>query len=172
MLTFDHFHVVTLMSERLDDSAANWCVCRGRDEASHQRTALALAASHGQSRTRRRVTPRAQHGTQLPLQTASRLKAELGLLREQADGRQGWAYLRDWWAKTVAKGVQLHAMTDTLGRYAKGPHLLQDWPDKRENGSHQPKNPRTAHRPLFRDDEFFKLRLYALHEAELKLVGT
>ncbi len=97
------------------------------------------------------------------------------MLWEQGDGRQAWAYLRDWCAKAKASGVrQLHAMAETLLREAKG--ILAYYQTGLTSGKMEGINRKI--RGLlcsafgFRDHDFFKLRLYALHEAKFKLSGS
>ena len=56
-----------------------------------------------------------------PLQCGYLLKEELAELWEQRDGRNAWAFLREWCAKAKASGIrQLQTMAETLLRHAKG----------------------------------------------------
>jgi transposase len=55
------------------------------------------------------------------LQCAYLLKEKLAEFWQQKDGREAWAFLREWCAKAKTSGIrQLQAMAVTLLRYAKG----------------------------------------------------
>jgi len=92
----------------------------------------------------------------------------------QSDGREAWAFLREWSAKAKASGIQqLEAMTKTLRRHAKG--ILSLYKTGLISGKIQGTNRKIrgliASACSFRDSEFLKFRLYALHEAECTFVG-
>lgn len=176
VLTFDRFHVVKLMNERLDDLRRELVRAAGA-EAKQTIKGLRWLLLHRRDNLEPDAAQRLERSLQLnaPLQTAYLLKEELALLWEQADGRQAWAYLRDWCAKAQASGIrQLHAMADTLLRHAKG--ILAYYKTGLTSGKMEGINRKI--RGLlcsafgFRDHDFFKLRLYALHEAKFKLVGS
>ncbi len=176
VLNFDRFHVVKLMNERLDDLRRELVRAAGT-EAKQAIKGLRWLLLHRRDNLEPDAAQRLERSLQLnaPLQTAYLLKEELGLLWEQADGRQAWAYLRDWCAKAKASGVrQLRAMADTLLRHAQG--ILAYYKTGLTSGKMEGINRKI--RGLlcsafgFRDHDFFKLRLYALHEAKFKLVGS
>lgn len=176
VLTFDRFHVVKLMNERLDDLRRELVRAAGA-EAKQAIKGLRWLLLQRRDNLEPDAAQRLERSLQLnaPLQTAYLLKEELGLLWEQADGRQAWAYLRDWCAKAKASGVrQLLAMANTLRRHAKG--ILAYYKTGLTSGKMEGINRKI--RGLlcsafgFRDHDFFKLRLYALHEAKFKLVGS
>jgi transposase len=108
-----------------------------------------------------------------PLQCAYLLKEELGELWQQDDGRRAWAFLREWAAKATASGIrQLQAMAKTLLRHAKG--ILSFYHTGLTSGKMEGINRKIrallASAFGFRDDDFLKLRLYALHEAKFTFV--
>ncbi len=105
-------------------------------------------------------------------QCAYLLKGELGLLWAQADGRRAWAFMREWRAKAKASGIrQLQAMASTLLRHAKG--ILSYYKTHLTSGKMEGINRKIrgifSSAFGFRDQDFFKLRLYSLHE--FKFVG-
>ena len=109
-----------------------------------------------------------------PLQCAYLLKEELDELWQQDDGRKAWAFLREWAAKATVSGIrQLQAMAKTLLRQAKG--ILSFYHTGSTSGKMEGINRKIrgllASAFGFRDDDFLKLRLYALHEAKFTFVG-
>lgn len=175
ILTFDRFHVVKLMNERLDDLRRELVRAAGAD-ARQAIKGLRWLLLHRRDNLEQDAARRLEQSLRLnaPLHCAYLLKEELGLLWEQPGGRQAWAFLRDWAAKAKASGIrQLHAMADTLLRQAKG--ILAYYKTGLTSGKMEGINRKI--RGLlssafgFRDHDFFKLRLYALHETKFKLVG-
>jgi transposase len=175
VLTFDHFHVVKLMNERLDDLRRE-LVREAGAEAGKAIKGLRWLLLHRKDNLEKDAARRLEQCLRLnePLQCAYLLKEELGLLWAQPDGRKAWAFLRDWCAKAKASGIrQLCAMAGTLLRHAKG--ILAYYKTGLTSGKMEGINRKI--RGLlcsafgFRDHDFFKLRLYALHESKFKLVG-
>jgi transposase len=176
ILTFDRFHVVKLMNERLDDLRRE-LVRIASTENKHTIKGLRWLLLHRKDNLEPQATQRLEQSLQLnvPLQCAYLLKEELGLLWEQTDGRQAWAFLREWCAKAKASGIrQLHTMADTLRRHAKGilAYYRTGLTSGRMEGINRKIRGLLASAFGFRDHDFLKLRLYALHEAKFKLVGS
>lgn len=175
ILTFDRFHVVKLMNERLDDLRRE-LVRETGGEAGKAIKGLRWLLLHRKDNLEEDAAKRLERSLRLnePLQCAYLLKEELGLLWMQPDGRSAWAFLREWAAKAKASGIrQLRAMADTLLRHAKG--ILAYYKTGLTSGKMEGINRKI--RGLlssafgFRDQDFLKLRLYALHEAKFKFVG-
>ena len=175
ILTFDRFHVVKLMNERLDDLRRELLRETG-GEAGKAIKGLRWLLLHRKDNLEEDAAKRLERSLRLnePLQCAYLLKEELGLLWMQPDGRSAWAFLREWAAKAKASGIrQLRAMADTLLRHAKG--ILAYYKTGLTSGKMEGINRKI--RGLlssafgFRDQDFLKLRLYALHEAKFKFVG-
>lgn len=175
ILTFDRFHVVKLMNERLDDLRRE-LVRETGGEAGKAIKGLRWLLLHRKDNLEEDAAKRLERSLHLnePLQCAYLLKEELGLLWIQPDGRKAWAFLRDWVAKARASGIrQLRAMADTLLRHAKG--ILAYYKTGLTSGKMEGINRKI--RGLlcsafgFRDQDFLKLRLYALHESKFKFVG-
>ena len=175
ILTFDRFHVVKLMNERLDDLRRE-LVRETGGEAGKAIKGLRWLLLHRKDNLAEDAAKRLERSLRLnePLQCAYLLKEELGLLWMQPDGRSAWTFLREWAAKAKASGIrQLRAMADTLLRQAKG--ILAYYKTGLTSGKMEGINRKI--RGLlssafgFRDQDFLKLRLYALHEAKFKFVG-
>ena len=137
-----------------------------------------LISSHGQPATqppgeRRRTASETQPRAQCAFTTCL-LKEELAELWEQRDGREAWGFLREWCAKAKASSIrQLQAMAVTLLRHAKG--VLSYYRTGLTSGKMEGINRKIrgllASAFGFRDQDFLKLRLYALRKAKFKFVG-
>lgn len=176
ILTFDRFHVIKLMNERLDDLRRELARQAESKDARQSIKGLRWLLLHRRDNLDRKASRRLQRSLEInqPLECAYLLKEELGELWQQEDGRRAWAFMRDWCAKANASGIrQLQAMAATLLRHAKG--ILSYYQTGLTSGKMEGINRKI--RGLlssafgFRDTDFLKLRLYALHEAKFKFVG-
>lgn len=175
VLTFDRFHLIKLMNERLDDLRRE-LVRNAEGTARQAIKGTRWLLLHRKDNLEKDAARRLEHSlrSNQPLQTAYLLKEELGLLWEQPDGRRAWAFLREWAAKAEASGIrQLQAMAKTLRRNAKG--ILSFYKTGLTSGKIEGINRKIrgllAAAFGLRDFEFLKLRLYALHESKFKFVG-
>jgi transposase len=176
ILTFDRFHVIKLMNERLDDLRRE-LVREARDPATKESIkGLRWLLLHRADNLEKDAAARLERSLKInePLQCAYLLKEELGELWTQSDGRKAWAFLREWSAKAKASGIrQLEAMAKTLRRHAKG--ILSFYKTGLTSGKMEGTNRKIrgllASAYGFRDSDFLKLRLYALHEAKFNFVG-
>lgn len=176
ILTFDRFHVIKLMNERLDDLRRELAREAQGQQAKKAIKGLRWLLLHRYDNLEKDASRRLERSLKLnrPLECAYLLKEELGELWQQCDGRKAWAFLREWCAKAAASGIrQLEAMANTLLRHAKG--ILSYYKTGLTSGKMEGINRKIrgllASAFGFRDPDFLKLRLYALHEAKFKFVG-
>jgi transposase len=176
MMTFDRFHVIKLMNERLDDLRRELAREAQDHNAKEAIKGLRWLLLNRRDNLEKDAARRLQRSLTLnePLQCAYLLKEELGELWEQKDGGEAWGFLREWCAKAKASGIrQLQAMAQTLLRHAKG--ILSYYKTRLTSGKMEGINRKIrgllASAFGFRDRDFLKLRLYALHEAKFKFVG-
>ena len=170
ILTFDRFHVIKLMNERLDDLRRE-LVREAQDQATKESIkGLRWLLLHRADNLEKDAAARLERSLKInePLQCAYLLKEELGELWMQSDGRKAWAFLREWSAKAKASGIrQLEAMAKTLRRHAKG--ILSFYKTGLTSGKMEGTNRKIrgllASACGFCACDFLKLRLYALHEA-------
>ena len=176
ILTFDRFHVIKLMNERLDDIRRE--LVRKTEDKEGQKAVKGLRWLLLSRPEKLRASAKEKLDAALalngPLSVAYLLKEELGLLWEQADGRQAWDFMRAWCAKAKASQItQLVAMTKTLLRHARG--ILSYYKTRITSGMVEGINRKI--RGLLcaaygiRDIAFLRLRLYALHESKFKFIG-
>jgi transposase len=177
VIVFDHFHVIKLYNEKLSDlrrslyhraeadgkkvlKGARWLLLKDpenldADKGEKERLKAALALNE-------------------PLATASYLKEELRRFWEQPGKRFATAFLNDWLKKAEASGVRmLQQMARTLAAHRSG--LLADDDAMITSGPMEGTNHKikTMKRMAygFRDQEFFKLKILAIHETRYALVG-
>jgi transposase len=177
-IVFDRFHVTKLFNEKLSGlrrelhreatdqmqkkvlKGSRWLLFKrpwnlddARDERQRLHDALALNQ---------------------PLATAYYLKEELDLLWQQPDRRTAARFLKGWLERAMQSGIRiLQQMARTL---ATRRHGLLDW--YRYPISTGPleginNKIKTLKRQAygFRDADFFRLRIYALHRTRFQLVG-
>ena len=177
-IVFDHFHIIKLFNEKLSDlrrelfreitdkslkdilKGTRWLLLknpehldRQRDEPKRLKKALKLNA---------------------PLATAYYLKEDLRELWQEPNWRAARKFLTSWCARAKASGIRLlQKFACTLQKHAKG--ILNYFKFRISTGPLEGTNNkiRTMQRQAygFRDHEFFKLKIYAIHETRLKLVG-
>jgi transposase len=177
VIVFDHFHVIKLFNDKLSDlrrslyhraeadqkkvlKGARWLLLKNpenldadKDERARLEEALALNK---------------------PLATAYYLKEDLRRFWEQPGKRFATAFLNDWLKKAEASGVKiLQQMAKTLAAHRSG--LLAYYDAMITSGPMEGTNNKikTMKRMAygFRDPEFFKLKILAIHETKYALVG-
>ena len=176
LIVFDRFHVMKLMNEKLDDLRRQLV-----REAENQDAKVAIKGTRWLLLYRRDNLPKnktreLQKALEMnqPLATAYLLKEELALAWEEPT----WEAMADFCCacclKAIASGIeQLISMAQSLTDHAEG--LLSYARTKMTSGRMEGINRKikTLFRQVygFRDDDFLRLKLYALHEAKHKLVG-
>jgi transposase len=176
IVTFDRFHVMKLMNERLDALRRELVNEAQGTEAKKAIKGLRWLLLHRADNLEKDAKKRLQKGLRLnqPLECAYLLKEKLAELWEQPDGRAGWAYLREWCAEAKASGIeQLKAMAKTLLRHARG--ILSYFRTRLTSGKMEGINRKIrallASTYGLRDHAYLKLRLYSLHESKWKFVA-
>jgi transposase len=177
VIVFDHFHVIKLFNDKLSDlrrslshraeadgkevlKGARWLLLKNpenlddaRDEKARLEEALALNK---------------------PLAVAYYLKEDLRRFWEQPGKRFATAFLNDWLRRAEASGVRmLQQMARTLAAHRSG--LLAYYDAMITSGPMEGTNHKikTMKRQAygFRDPEFFKLKILAIHETRYALIG-
>ncbi|MEX2185262.1 MAG: transposase [Pirellulales bacterium] len=165
------------MNEKLTAPAAA-VVSRGDGEAeeSAQRLAVAAAQTPDNLDASRDEVGRLYAALRLneSLATAYYLKEELRQIWEQPDKRHARRALRSWYQQAKASGIRvLIEMANTLAAHEYGILAWYDYPISTgplEGTNNKTKTIKRQHYGL-RDQEFFTLKLYALHETRYALVG-
>ena len=178
MIVFDRFHVIKLLNDKLSDlrrelyreatdmlqknvlKGIRWLLLKRpenldpkRDEAGRLEEALRLNR---------------------PLAMAYYLKETLGEVWEQDDQATAQSLLLEWIAQAEATGIRvLQTFAKTLRAHAWGILAYYDYPISSGPLEGTNNKIKTMKRQAygFRDQEFLKLKIYAIHEAKYALVG-
>ena len=175
---FDRFHVMKLFNDQLADLRRQ--VQRSVEDVEQRRLlkgTLWLLLKNPEN-----LDPKKNEGQRLqdalrinaPLATDYYMKEDLRLFWSHLDKGQAAGFLDDWIARAQASTVQmLHKFARTLETHRAG---LLNWYDYSiSTGPLEGTNTkiRVLQRQAygFRDQEFFKLKIYALHQSTYALVG-
>jgi transposase len=177
-IVFDHFHVVKLFNDKLSDlrralyhetkNALHKAVLKG--------TRWLLLKNPENLDPAKREKERLEEALKLnqPLACAYYLKEYLQQIWLQSSKQQAAAILADWIEKALASGIKmLKKFAHTLASYKSG--ILAYYDHRISSGPLEGTNNKikTMKRMAygFRDMEFFKLKIMALHETKYALVG-
>ena len=176
LIVFDRFHVMKLMNERLDDLRRELV-----RQAANNDDKVAIKGTRWLLLYRRDNLPpgkarqlEAALKANKPLATAYILKEELALAWEQESWEEMADFCCEWCLKAIASGIaQLVAMAQTLTDHGMGilAYAQTHMTSGRMEGINRKIKTLFQQVYGFRDDDFLRLKLYALHEAKHKLVG-
>lgn len=177
-LVYDRFHVVKLFNEKLSElrrelyreatdmlqkkvlKGTRWLLLmnpENLDDAKGERCRLEEALKLNES-----------------LALAYYLKEDLRLLWEQTDWAAASVFLTRWIRKAEASGIRmLKTFAKTLASHRRGLLAWYSYPISTGplEGTNNKIRALTRQAYGFRDQEYFVLQLYALHETKLQLVG-
>jgi len=177
-LVFDRFHLVKLFNEKLSDlrrqlyreaieglhkdvlKGIRWLLLKNPqnlDEDKNERQRLQEALELNKS-----------------LATAYYLKEDLRQVWEQDDWLAAEAFLRDWCDRAWASGIRiLHKFANTVAAHRSGILAWYDYPISTGPLEGTNNKIKTMKRQAygFRDHEYFRLKLFALHTTRYQLVG-
>jgi transposase len=174
----DHFHVVKLFNDKLSDLRR--AVDRAATDVMHKQvlkgTRWLLLKNPEDRDAERDEKQRLEEALALnkPLATASSLKEDLRRFWEQPGKRFATAFLDAWVRRAEVSGIKmLQQMAQTLAAHRTG--LLAYYDVMITSGPLEGTNHKikTLKRQAygFRDREFFKLKILAIHETKYALVG-
>lgn len=177
-LVFDHFHIIKLFNDKLSDlrrklyheakdlmqkdviKGTRWLLLKNPENLDpkrneHQRLEEALKLNQ-------------------PLATAYYMKEDLRRLWVQPNKETAISFLEDWVDRAYESGIgPLIKMAKTLALYRSGIVAYYDYPISTGPLEGTNNKIKTMKRQAygFRDIEFFKLKILALHETKYALVG-
>jgi transposase len=177
-IVFDHFHVVKLFNEKLSDLRRS--LYREATEVMHKGvlkgTRWLLLKNPENLDAKKDEKRRLEEALALnrPLATAYYMKEDLRRFWEQPGKRFATTFLDGWIRRAEASGVKaLQQMGRTLAAHRSG--LLTYYDAMITSGPMEGTNNKikTMKRQAygFRDQEFFKLKILAIHETRYALVG-
>jgi transposase len=177
-IVFDHFHVVKLFNEKL--SELRRAMYREATEVMHKQvlkgTRWLLLKNPENLDATRNEKQKLEEALALnkPLATAYYMKEDLRRFWEQPGKRFATTFLDGWIRRAEASGIKiLKQMGKTLAAHRSG--LLTYYDVMITSGPMEGTNNKikTMKRQAygFRDQEFFKLKILAIHETKYALVG-
>jgi transposase len=176
-LVFDRFHVMKLFNDKLAvlrRSLHRQASAEGKKVLKGVRWLLVKRPENlDASRNERERLEEALRLNE-PLATAYYLKEELSEFWEQDDEEEATAFLLDWLARAEASGIKvLLGLAKTLRKHALGLLAYYDYPLSTGPLEGTNNKIKTMQRQAYgyRDQEFFKLKILAAHEAKYALVG-
>jgi transposase len=177
IIVYDHFHVIKLFNDRLSD-LRRWLYNRAEDEQKKVLKGvrwLLLKAPENLD-AQRDEEQRLEQALKLnrPLALAYYMKEDLRQFWEQPGKRFATAFLNDWIRRARASGVHmLLKMAQTIDAHRSGLLAYYDYPISTGPLEGTNNKIKTMKRQAygFRDLEFFKLKILAIHESKYALVG-
>jgi transposase len=177
-IVFDHFHVVKLFNEKL--SELRRAVYREATEVMHKQvlkgTRWLLLKNPENLDAKKNEKQKLEEALALnkPLATAYYMKEDLRRFWEQPGKRFATTFLDGWIRRAEASGIKiLQQMGKTLAGHRSG--LLTYYDVMITSGPMEGTNNKikTMKRQAygFRDHEFFKLKILAIHETKYALIG-
>jgi transposase len=177
-IVFDHFHVIKLFNEKLSDLRRD--LYREATDQLHKDvlkgTRWLLLKSPDNLKPDRKEAERLREALRLnqPLATAYYMKEELRLLWSKPDKDEAETLLVDWINRAMVSGIRvLMKFAKTLAAHRTGILAYYDYPISTGPLEGTNNKIKTMKRQAygFRDQEFFKLRILAIHETKYALVG-
>jgi transposase len=178
VLVFDHFHIIKLFNEKLSDLRRD--LYREATEQLHKNVLKGtrwLLLKNPENLDDTRDEPRRLHealALNQPLATAYYMKEDLRQVWEQPDKQAAQRVLDQWIRRAERSGIRmLKKFAHTLAAHRN--QILNFYDYRISTGPLEGTNTkiRVLQRQAygFRDTEFFKLKIYALHETRYQLVG-
>ncbi len=177
-IVFDHFHVMKLFNEKLSDLRRD--LYREATEMMHKDvlkgTRWLLLMNYENLDESKNERTRLEEAIRLnaPLATAYYMKEELRELWELDAYEEAEKFLMDWILRAESSGIaMLKKFAKTLRIHALGILAYYDYPISTGPLEGTNNKIKTMKRQAygFRDQEFFKLKIYAIHKTKYALVG-
>jgi transposase len=177
-IVFDRFHVIKLMNEKLSDLRRE--MYREAVDKLHKDvlkgTRWLLLKNPENLDPQRNEPRRLEEALRLnaPLATAYYLKEDLGQFWEQPHQTAARNFLTSWYLRAMGSGIRvMQQMAKTLLLHASGLLAWYEYPISTGPLEGTNNKIKTMQRQAygFRDHEFFKLKIYAIHETKYALVG-
>jgi transposase len=177
-IVFDHFHVIKLFNDKLSDLRR--ALYREATDIMHKEvlkgTRWLLLKNPENLDTEKNEKRRLEEALALnkPLATAYYMKDDLRRFWDQPGKRFATTFLDGWIRRAASSGIKvLQQMAKTLAAHRSG--LLAYYDVRISSGPMEGTNNKikTMKRQAygFRDMEFFKLKILAIHETKYELVG-
>ena len=177
-IVFDHFHIIKLLNDKLSTLRRQLYheLTDGLQKRVLKGTRWLLLKNPENLSTDKGEPQRLQQALEFnkPLATAYYFKEDLRQLWQQPDKQTAEAFLFEWIRKAESSKIRvLMQFARTLGVYRSGILAWYDYPISTGPLEGTNNKIKTMKRQAygFRDMEFFKLKIMAIHEAKYALVG-
>jgi transposase len=176
-IVFDHFHIIKMFNDKLSELRRDLQrEAEDADKSVLKGTRWLLLKNPKNLRPDHNEPQRLEAALQLnkPLATAYYLKEDLRQLWSQKDKESAAGFLDDWIVQARSAGIKmLDNFADTLENHRAGILAYYDYPISTGPLEGTNNKIKTLQKQAygFRDMEFFKLKIYALHETKYALVG-
>lgn len=176
-IVFDHFHIIKMFNDKLSDLRRDLQrEAEDNDKNVLKGTRWLLLKNPENLNKDRNEKEHLEKALQLnkPLATAYYLKEDLRQLWTQSTKAKAEKFLDDWIIKAEGSEIKmLSNFAGTLQRHRKGILAYYDYPISTGPLEGTNNKIKTLQKQAygFRDMDFFKLKIYALHEAKYALVG-
>lgn len=176
-IVFDHFHIIKMFNDKLAEFRRD--LQREANESDQEvlkGTRWLLLKNPENLNEARNEKQRLEKALTLnkPLATAYYMKEDLRQLWEQEDKLHAEIFLDDWIARAEISEIKiLIKYSQTLNNHRDGILAYYDYPISTGPLEGTNNKIKTLQKQAygFRDMEFFKLKIYALHETKYALVG-
>jgi transposase len=176
-IVFDHFHIIKMFNDKLAEFRRD--LQREANESDQEvlkGTRWLLLKNPENLNEARNEKQRLEKALNLnkPLATAYYMKEDLRQLWEQEDKIHAEIFLDDWIARAEISEIKiLIKFSQTLKNHREGILAYYDYPISTGPLEGTNNKIKTLQKQAygFRDMEFFKLKIYALHETKYALVG-
>ena len=176
-IVFDHFHVVKLFNDKLSKYRRDLQHDASRIEKSVLKgTRWLLLKNPANLDDRRNEAGRLKAALKInqPLATVYYMKEDLRQFWKQSSYDAAESFLSDWIKRAAVSGIRmLKKFANTLGAFRTGLLAYYDYPLSTGPLEGTNNKIKTMKRQAygFRDMQFFKLKIMAIHEAKYALVG-
>jgi transposase len=177
-IVFDRFHVVKMLNEKISNIRRQ--IYNKLDDEEQQKvlkgTRWLLLKNPENLDPSKDEEARLERALEInkPLATAYYMKEELRQLWDQSSKEEAAAFLQDWIERAMASGIKsLQNFAKTMATHRSGILAYYDIPITSGPIEGVNNKIKVLKRQAygFRDREFFKLKIMALHEAKYALVG-
>lgn len=178
VIVFDHFHIIKLFNDRLSElrrhlynETTDFMKCQA---LKGMRWILLKNPENLDNQRDERERLEEALSINKPLATAYYLKEDLRQIWNQPTKEQARIVLNDWVKRASASGVTiLRKVANTIALYRSGILAYYDYPISTAPLEGTNTKIKTMQRASygFRDKDFFKLKIYAIHQSRYALVG-
>jgi transposase len=176
-IVFDHFHIIKMFNDKLSDLRRElYHEASEKEKGILKGTRWLLLKNPDNLNRDRNEKEQLEKALNLnkPLAKAYYMKEDLRQLWGHEDKIHAETFLEDWIARAKSSEVKmLEKFAKTLEKHRSGILAYYDYPISTGPLEGTNNKIKTLQRQAygFRDQEFFKLKIYALHETKYALVG-